>query len=28
VLSYTRREAIVKSYAGKAGFSLAQVNKR
>jgi 2-polyprenyl-6-methoxyphenol hydroxylase-like FAD-dependent oxidoreductase len=27
VLSYTRREAIVKSYAGKAGFSLAQVNK-
>jgi len=28
VLSYTRREAIVKSYAGKAGFTQAQVNKR
>lgn len=27
VLSYTRREAIVKSYAGKAGFTQAQVNK-
>ncbi len=28
VLSYTRREVIVKSYAGKAGFTQAQVNKR
>ncbi|WP_460450136.1 flavin-dependent oxidoreductase [Alsobacter sp. SYSU BS001988] len=28
VLSYARREAIVKSYAGKAGFALTQVNRR
>ena len=27
VLSHTEREAIVKGYAGKSGFSLAQVNK-
>jgi len=27
VLSHTEREAIVKGYAGKAGFSLAQVNR-